>query len=111
MDETIEFNLLPDEITFDAFGKVQIRNEQFTAALNALDVGALAEAQCNNSCGDTGCGNSVNGGCSSSSEIYFDDWNQIDDGLVINNTEFSKAILHAKIAGDLVIPMSIRQKL
>ena len=108
MTTNIELTLLPEQISFDHLGRVKVENDQFVAALSSIPAGALADASCNNGCGDTGCGNTVNGGCGSTSKLHFDDWQILDASeAIVNNADLTKALIHAKIANDETIPTLI----
>lgn len=111
MPETYEFDLLPSQVTFDAFGRVIVKNNDFINALTRLEENSVAATTCNNGCGDTGCGNTANAGCSSSSKIHFDDWTTFGNEVLINNSDFSKAILHSKLSRDNIIPILIEEQL
>ncbi len=109
MPNTFEFNLAPNEVTFDPFGRVIIKNEEFVNALNGLSEGALAAATCNNGCGDTGCGNNLNSGCASTSKVFYDDWTIFNNEAIIKNANLSKALLDSKFASDPIIPVLIEE--
>lgn len=113
----IEFTLSPDEIAFDPFGRVIVKNPEFITALENLAEGSKLESTSNSGgCGDSGCGNTgnaggcgtANGSCSSNTEIYYDDWTIFDGDAIVNNAVFAQGMLDVKMSGKLEVPMKLK---
>lgn len=113
----VDLTIKPDDVSFDPFGRVIIKNPEFVSVLENLADGALLSAESNSGgCGNNGCGNTgnaggcgtANGSCSSLSELEYDDWTIFDNGAIIKNALFAQGMLDVKMGGKLEVPIKLK---
>jgi hypothetical protein len=107
-----DLQLSLDNVTFDDLGRVKINqpdvvNEITTLVGDASNVGCSSNNGCGNS-SNAGCGNTANVNCGESASLFkADDVTVLPSELLIDNYDFNKNILKAKLNQNVVMDITL----